>query len=187
DVCSSDLPRGGPAAGLRGDFRISPLKRSSRSSPLSSPAGPSTTSGAAMTDTYADLLACEDVLRFANAAISGTGQREFLGGPGEQLLTLDFLHSYVRVNHRDLYAAVLALDVNDHNAARIVHGLLSEPAGPGAAALPEEGALIARRLADLPPQRAYRLFRRLAADRVNNRRTRAVIAQWLRNRPDPAF
>ncbi|WP_017592989.1 hypothetical protein [Nocardiopsis potens] len=140
-----------------------------------------------MTDTYADLLACEDVLRFTNAAISGTGQREFLDGPGEQRLTLDFLHSYVRVNYRDLYAAALALDVNDHNAARIVHGLLSEPAAPGAAALPEEGALIARRLADLPPQRAYRLFRRLAADRVNNRRTRAVIARWLRNRPDPAF
>ncbi|MDA2810203.1 hypothetical protein O4J56_06090 [Nocardiopsis sp. RSe5-2] len=140
-------------------------------------------------DTYTDLLACEDVLRFANAAISGTGQREFRSGAAEQRLTLDFLHDYVRINYRDLYAASLALDVNDHNAARIVHGLLSDPGEPGAAALDRrtEGALVSQRLAHMPPQRVYRLFRRLAAERVNNRRTRAVIARWISRRRDLAF
>ncbi|MDA2803978.1 hypothetical protein [Nocardiopsis suaedae] len=140
-------------------------------------------------DTYTDLLDCEDVLRFANAAISGTGQREFRTGAAGQRLTLDFLHDYVRVNFRDLYAASLALDVNDHNAARIVHGLLSDPGEPGAAALDRrtEGALVSQRLAHMPPQRVYRLFRRLAAERVNNRRTRTVIARWISRRRDLAF
>lgn len=80
------------------------------------------------TDTYADLVAAEDVLLFVNAAITGTGQREFHSEAYQQQLSLDFLHEYVRVNYRKVYAASLALDINDHNAVRIVRGLLETAA-----------------------------------------------------------
>lgn len=49
-------------------------------------------------DTYADLIECEDVLLFANAAITATGQREFRATAGEQRLSLDFLHRYIHGN-----------------------------------------------------------------------------------------
>ncbi|MET7329354.1 hypothetical protein [Nonomuraea sp. NPDC005650] len=130
-------------------------------------------------ETYADLIECEDVLIFANAAITSTGQREFHGSAGEQRLSLDFLHRYVQGNYPDLYAATLALDINDHNAALIIANLLSGHAG--------DGRLIAWRLERMSPPRVYRLFQRLRHDGVNNRRTRALIRDWLNGRPDLAF
>ncbi|MFE1379928.1 hypothetical protein ACFW6S_13395 [Streptomyces sp. NPDC058740] len=129
-----------------------------------------------------DLVAAEDVLLFVNAAVTATGRREFRSTAEEQRLSLDFLHEYVCVNYRPLYAAALALDINDHNAALIVERLLRTPreAGPG------EGRLIAARLAVLPPPRVYRLIGRLRAAGVNNRRTRAIVRDWLGGRPDLA-
>ncbi|MEV5413007.1 hypothetical protein AB0K60_29750 [Thermopolyspora sp. NPDC052614] len=41
----------------------------------------------------ADFVECEDVLLFANAAITSTGQREFRDSPDEQRLSLEFLHT----------------------------------------------------------------------------------------------
>ena len=138
------------------------------------------------TETRADLVAAEDVLLFVNAAITATGQREFHSGAYRQQLSLDFLHAYVRVNYRRVYAASLALDINDHNAVRIVHGLLEYAADAPAEEKATEGRLIAARLAKLPPQRVYRLFRGLRAAKVNNRRTRAIMRDWVAGRPDPA-
>lgn len=134
-----------------------------------------------------DTLAASDLLLFVNAAITSTGQREFRDSAGRQRLSLDFLHSYILGNYRELYAATLALDINDHNAALIVRNLL---ATPGEASQDErrlEGRLVAARLARMPPQRVYDLFRTLRRSRVNNRLTRAVIRDWLAARPDPAF
>ncbi|MGW2019154.1 hypothetical protein [Streptomyces sp. NPDC001927] len=138
-----------------------------------------------MTETYADLIAAEDVLLFVNAAVTSTGQREFRSSAGEQRLSLAFLHEYVRVNYRPVYAAALALDINDHNAATIVEQLLrtADETG-GADEKRAEGRLIAARLAALPPQRVYRLFRALRAAKVNNRRTRAIVRDWLAGRAD---
>lgn len=138
------------------------------------------------TETFAGLVAAEDVLLFVNAAITATGQREFHSDADRQQLSLDFLHAYVRVNYRRVYAASLALDINDHNAVRIVQGLLEYAAEATAEEKRTEGRLIAARLAKLPPQRVYRLFRGLRAARVNNRRTRAIMRDWLAARPDPA-
>ncbi|MFF2012427.1 hypothetical protein ACFVWY_25550 [Streptomyces sp. NPDC058195] len=132
------------------------------------------------------LVAAEDVLLFVNAAITATGQREFRSTAYQQQLSLDFLHAYVRVNYRRVYAAALALDINDHNAALIVRGLLEHAADASAEEKRVEGRLIAARLAKLPPQRVYRLFRALRAAGVNNRRTRAIMRDWLAARPDPA-
>ncbi|MDX6740048.1 hypothetical protein [Actinocorallia sp. A-T 12471] len=130
----------------------------------------------------AELIAAEDVLLFVNAAITGTGQREFHASEYEQGLSLAFLHRYLLVNYREFYAAALALDVNDHNAARIARNLLAE-----GSVTDLEGALIRRRLQELPPQRVYRLFRELRKAGINNRRVRAIVRDWLRARPDLAF
>ncbi|MDA3644556.1 hypothetical protein LZ318_23270 [Saccharopolyspora indica] len=134
-----------------------------------------------------ELLAASDVLLFVNAAITATGQREFHTGAGEQQLSLDFLHEYMLVNYRDLYAGVLALDINDHNAALIVRRLLETSGEASAEQRRSEGRLIAGRLALLPPQRVFRLFSALRRAKVNNRRTRAIMRDWLAARPDPAF
>ncbi|MFJ9975790.1 hypothetical protein [Streptomyces cyaneofuscatus] len=132
----------------------------------------------------ADVIAAEDVLLFANAAITATGQREFRSGALDQQLSLDFLHTYVRVNYRRVYAACLALDINDHNAARIVLGLLETAGEASAEERRTEGRLIAARLARLPPQRVYRLFGEVRRAGINNRRTRAIMRDWLAARPD---
>jgi hypothetical protein len=99
-----------------------------------------------------ELVAAEDVLLFVNAAITSTGQREFRSSDAEQGLSLRFLHEYVLGNYRELYAAALALDVNDHNAALIIRNLLLASAEVGAEERRREGRLIARRLETLPPR-----------------------------------
>ncbi|MEV4562734.1 hypothetical protein AB0K12_03070 [Nonomuraea sp. NPDC049419] len=133
-------------------------------------------------ETYADLIECEDVLLFANAAMTATGQREFHSEAGRQRLSLSFLHDYIHTNYPDLYAATLALDINDHNAALIIAGLLRRKGGVG-----HEARLIAWRLGRMSPPRVYRLFRELRRAGVNNRRTRALVRDWLAARPDLAF
>ncbi|GAB2588359.1 hypothetical protein GCM10027168_21440 [Streptomyces capparidis] len=143
--------------------------------------------GEAAIDTYADLVAAEDVLLFVNAAITATGQREFHSTGDEQRLSLEFLHAYMLGNYRDVYTAALALGINHHNAALVIRNLLRTGADTPPEQRRTEGRLIARHLADLPPQRVYGLIRTLRAEGVNNRRTRAVIRDWLAARPDPAF
>ncbi len=135
-------------------------------------------------ETSADLVAAEDVLLFVNAAITATGQREFRSTAGEQQLSLAFLHEYVCTNYRTVYAAALALDINDHNAAGIIERLMRTADDTDGPQKLTEGRLIAARLAALPPQRVYRLFRALRTAKVNNRRTRAIQRDWLRARPD---
>lgn len=135
-------------------------------------------------ETLADLVAAEDVLLFVNAAITATGQREFRSDAVGQQLSLDFLHAYVRVNYRRVYASSLALDINDHNAVRIVLGLLETAGEASAEERRTEGRLIAARLALLPPQRVYRLFGEVRRAGINNRRTRAIMRDWLAARPD---
>ncbi|MFJ2636640.1 hypothetical protein ACIO6U_32455 [Streptomyces sp. NPDC087422] len=133
------------------------------------------------------LIAAEDVLLFANAAATSTAQREFHSDADTQHLSLDFLHAYMLGNYRDLYAAALALDINDHNAALIIRRLLESATEATPEQRRTEGRLIARRLIALPPQRVYALFAALRRAKVNNRRTRAIMRDWLAARPDPAF
>ena len=134
-----------------------------------------------------DRVACEDVVMFANAAIAATAQREFHAGAGEQRMSLEFLHEYVLGNYRDVYVATLALDINHLNAAMIVTNLLRTAKDADAQLRVSEGRLIAARLRNLPPQRVYGVFRQLRRLGVNNRRTRAIMREWVMGRPDPAF
>jgi hypothetical protein len=138
-------------------------------------------------ETSADLAAAEDVLLFIGAAITATGQREFHTGTRDQRIALDFLHEYMLVNYRDLYAGVLALDVNDHNTALIIRRLLASANDAVPLQRRTEGRLIARALRRLSPPRVYRLFGELRRTGINNRRTRAIMREWLAARPDLAF
>lgn len=121
----------------------------------------------------------EDLVLFVNACFACTGQREFYGGRSGQQVSVDFLHRYTLGNYRRLYARCLALGLNHFNRAMIVGNLLSAGAPVDVAQRAEENALITAALAQLPPQRVHRLFAALAAARVNNRRTRAVIRRYL--------
>lgn len=138
-----------------------------------------------------DALACEDVVMFVNVATSHSGQREFYarrpGDVGTRQALVEFLHEYVLVNYRDVYAATLALDINDHHAMRVVANLLRSGRDADSRQRAVEGQLIARRLAATPPQRVYKAFRQLRRDGVNNRRTRAIVRDWLAGRRDLAF
>ncbi|MFF7263488.1 hypothetical protein ACFZCL_24880 [Streptomyces sp. NPDC008159] len=138
-------------------------------------------------ESYGDLVAADDVLLFVNAATTSTGQREFHSDAGEQRLSLDFLHAYMLGNYRDLYAGVLALGINDHNAVLVIRQLLETTREATADQRRSEGQLIASRLATMPPQRVYGLFNALRRAGVNNRRTRAIMRDWLSARPDLAF
>lgn len=136
---------------------------------------------------FAAQTEAQDIVLFLNACLSGTGQGEFYSSAAAQQSSLDFLHAYMCTNYRALYAGVLALSPNHHNVARIVFQLLASGRDlpPSEARL--EGALLRRALQILPPQRVYRLFSRLVAARVNNRRTRTLMRQWLQARPQLAF
>ncbi|TCO54876.1 hypothetical protein [Actinocrispum wychmicini] len=134
-----------------------------------------------------DSVTAGDMLMFVNAATTATAQREFHSSVGQQRLSLAFLHEYMLGNYRDLYSAALALDINEHNATTIVRRLLETSAEATADQREREGRLIARRLRLIAPQRVYDLFRALRRARVNNRRTRVIIRDWIAARPDPAF
>lgn len=134
-----------------------------------------------------DRVRREDLLLFANAGFTATGQGGFYHGRTEERLSLAFLHEYVAQNYRHLYRLMLAGGLNDHNLAHAVYTLLAAgaPADPRERAL--ESGLLESAMAKLPPQRVYRLCERLAQARVNNRRTRALIAGWLKRRKNLAF
>lgn len=124
---------------------------------------------------------------FVNAAISSTAQREFHADAGAQRMSLEFLHEYVLGNYRELYASALALDINHLNSAMIVTNLLQTAADADPRQRAVEGRLIAACLRALPPQRVYGVFRELRDLGVNNRRTRAIVRDWINARPDQAF
>lgn len=135
----------------------------------------------------ADEVAREDLLTFLNAAFVSTGQAEFLTGGDEQRLGLGFLHDYVRGNYRRLYARLLAVGVNHFNVAQIIIGLLSSGRDTPDDFRSEENALLRAGLRSLPPQRAWKLMVRLRREGVNNRRTRALIRDYIAEHPDLAF
>ena len=125
---------------------------------------------------------------FVNAAITSTAQREFRRTPAEQRMSLDFLHEYVLGNYRELYAATLALDINHLNAALIVTNLLRTAADAGPATARCRGA--ADRGAGwrcCPRNGCTPCSASCAGCGVNNRRTRAIMRDWVAARPDPAF
>ncbi|MCA8924480.1 MAG: hypothetical protein KDD82_21900 [Planctomycetes bacterium] len=132
-------------------------------------------------------VAREDLVLFINACFACTRQNEFYSDAAGQAVSIGFLHEYILGNYRPLYARTLATGINHFNQAQIVFQLLRSGRETPAEFRAEENALIRAALAGLPPQRVYRLFTRLRRARVNNRRARATIRDYLASRPDPAF
>ncbi len=137
--------------------------------------------------TRIEALEREDLVLFINACFACTGQRELYGGRYGQQVSVDFLHRYTLGNYRRLYARSLALGLNHFNRAMIVRLLLAAGSPADGEQRAEENALITVTLAELPPQRVHKLFEALARDRVNNRRTRAVMRHYLTEARDPHF
>jgi hypothetical protein len=131
---------------------------------------------------FAERTQREDIVHFLNACFACTGQREFYENANSQRVSIDFLHQYVLGNYRAIYARSLAVGVNHFNQSQIILRLLAS----GKDAVPGEGALIARALAAMPPQRAWKALRDVRRLGINNRRARAVARDYLRGR-DAAF
>jgi hypothetical protein len=141
----------------------------------------------AQRDTRMQRVAREDVVLFINACFACTHQREFYSDAQGQAVSIDFLHRYILGNYRRLYARTLAAGINHFNKAKIIARLLETGRDTPEAFRHEENALIRATLKRLPPQRVFRMFTALRRQRVNNRRSRAVIRDYLKSRRDPAF
>ncbi len=120
----------------------------------------------------------EDIVHFLNACFACTGQKEFYDAADDRRVSIDFLHEYMLGNYRAIYARSLAAGINHFNQGRIILRLLAT----GRQAIPGEGALIARALATMPPQRAWKILRDVRSAGINNRRARAIARDFLRSR-----
>lgn len=129
----------------------------------------------------------EDLVLFINSCFACTGQDEFYGGSDGQAVSIAFLHEYILGNYRRLYARTLAAGVNHYNQGLILLNLLASGQGLSPAARAEESALILAALRRMPPNRALKLLGELRRRRINNRRCRAIVRDYLNGRPDPAF
>ncbi|MFO7565145.1 MAG: hypothetical protein R6X02_21035 [Enhygromyxa sp.] len=136
-------------------------------------------------ESRADALGREDLVGFISAALACTGQAEFYGDAAGQAVSIDFYHQYMLGNYRRMYAHCLAAGVNDFNRATIIVNLLLTAAQVPGPARAEEGRLIAAALRELPPNRVYRLFERLVDLRLNNRRIRRIVCDYLDGRREP--
>lgn len=129
----------------------------------------------------------EDLVMFINAGCASTRQGEYYSNRYEQAVSIEFLHQYVMANYRRLYARSLAAGINHFHQTLIIANLLSAGAPRDTAQRAEEGELIMAALRRLPANRAFGLLATLQQRRINNRRTRALVKAYLRNRPEPAF
>ncbi|TQV88009.1 hypothetical protein [Aliikangiella coralliicola] len=129
----------------------------------------------------------EDLVLFINACFTCTGQREFYEDAHQQDLSIEFLHQYILGNYRRLYALTLATGINHYNQALIIFNLLSAGVPKHSSHKLEESNLIRICLSEMPVNRVLKLFALLKKERVNNRRTRAVVKSYLNARKDPGF
>lgn len=129
----------------------------------------------------------EDLVMFVNACFAATRQNEYYTDQYKTSVSIEFLHRYVMINYRRLYTRTIAAGINHFNQLQIIFNLLQTGSPVDLSQRSEEGELIATALRALPANRVYALFERLQKNRVNNRRTRAVIKRYLQWRSEPAF
>lgn len=132
-------------------------------------------------------VAREDIVLFINSCLACTGQREFYDEGLGQRVSIDFLHDYILANYRLLYARTLAAGINHFNQAQIIVKLLATGKNTAPQHRLEENQLITAALNSLPPNRAWEVLHQLRKRGVNNRRSRAVARDYLRNRRDATF
>ncbi|MES2462143.1 MAG: hypothetical protein V4671_16280, partial [Armatimonadota bacterium] len=139
------------------------------------------------TTSRAEQVTREDLILFLNACFACTGQREFYSDASAQRVSIQFLHAYILGNYRLLYARTLAVGINDFNRSEIVLNLLATGRETPPAHRAEENALISATLRTLPAQRAWRLLEQVRQRRINNRRTRALVRDFMAGRAEIAF
>ncbi len=132
-----------------------------------------------------EALERSDLVAFIGAALSCSGQDEFYGDAKGQAVSIGFFHEYMLAGYRRMYAHCLAVSINDYNRALIILNLVEHAEALAPHERAEEGRLIAAALRRLPPPRAYRIFEALVDRRVNNRRTRKIVADYLATRAEP--
>jgi hypothetical protein len=132
-------------------------------------------------------VAREDLVTFINACFACSGQREFYSDDQGQAVSIDFLHEYVAGNYRRLYARALAAGINHYNQSEAILRLLATGKALDPAHRREEGALIAAALRALPTHRAYHVLEAVRERRINSRRARAIVREYLSTRRDLAF
>lgn len=132
-------------------------------------------------------VAYEDAVTFINAAFVCTGQREYYGDRTGQRVSIGFLHEYMCVNYRRLYVRCLAVDINHFNRGRIITELLACRSEEAADERAFEGRMLMQALRRLPAPRALRALDGARRRKINHRRLRAVIRDYLAGRPDPDF
>jgi hypothetical protein len=138
-------------------------------------------------ESRAEQVVQEDLVMFINACYSCTGQREFYDEANGQKLSISFLHDYILGNYRLLYARTLAIGINHFNQAQIILKLLATGKNINPEYRQEEGALIAATLNKLPPQRAWGLLQEIQKQRINNRRTRAIVRDFITTHKNLSF
>ncbi|MCA9191020.1 MAG: hypothetical protein KDB03_04645 [Planctomycetales bacterium] len=129
----------------------------------------------------------EDIVMFINTCFAATGQNEYYNDRYTDSVSIDFLHQYVLANYRTVYARVLSVGINHFSQALIIRNLLQSGAPTDHASRIEEGRLIEVSLRQLPANRVFKLFARLRTDSINNRRTRAVVREYLRHQQSKSF
>ena len=134
--------------------------------------------------TDVDRLEREDLAMFINACFACTGQAEYYADSRGQDVAISFLHEYILGNYRRLYARTLAAGINHYNQSLIVTNLLAAGSPRREGDRAEEGSLISETLRRLPASRAWRVLAALRDRRVNNRRTRAIVREFIELRRD---
>ena len=129
--------------------------------------------------THLERIEREDIVAYLNAGLAATAQAEFYQTKSEQESGIEFLHRYIAVNYRDLYANTLALPLNDFNRALTLRTLLLAGAPKARERAEHEGRLIAHAMRQLPAHRAYNLLESCARLGRSNRRLRATAKRFV--------
>ncbi len=129
----------------------------------------------------------EDLVMFINTCFAATQQNEYYSDRFDQSVPIDFIHQYMLVNFRRVYAQVLVVGINHFNQSWIIANLLAAGAPADPIQRRNEGELIWGALKRLPANRAFSLFRRLQQRKINNRRTRAIVRRYMEWRSDWSF
>lgn len=119
------------------------------------------------------------LIGFINASFTGTGQEEFYNTKKEQRESLFAGHKPVLEKYREFYALLLVSTINDLNKQIIIFNLLKHGNTTPIEQKVFENKLIMQALNGMHTNRAYNALEMLADNKVNNKRTRKVVEDFL--------
>lgn len=122
------------------------------------------------------------LIGFINASFTGTGQEEYYNSKKEQRASLFAGHKPVLEKYREFYALLLVSTINDLNKQIIIFNLLKHGSTTPIEQKEFENKLIMQALNGMHTNRAYNALELLADNKVNNKRTRKVVSDFLTGR-----